>query len=120
MTTDELNGVIGHLRLAAAHILSETVEVAPPPHQPVTSTVDGDPRSGFDKRVGGTFDDLGNRRGGVVLEDPSAPSPAKADAVAAKTQASGGASVGQPNRVINAGRYTASFDVLSVGLAYHF
>jgi hypothetical protein len=111
------------LRVAGATILSETVEVAPPPHQPVTSAVPGDPRSGFDKRVGGSFDEVGNRypdaRGGVVLEDPSAPSPSKADAVAAKTQSSGGA-VGQPSRVINAGRYTASFDILSVGVAYHF
>jgi hypothetical protein len=82
--------------------------------------VPGDPRSGFDKRVGGTFDPVGNRRGGVVLEDPSAPSPDKADAVAAKTQASGGATQSQPNRVINAGRYTASFDILSVGVSYHF
>jgi hypothetical protein len=108
------------LRFAAAHILSETVEVVPPPHQPVTSAVNGDPRSGFDKRVGGSYEEGLDRRGGVVLDDPSAPPPSKADAVAAKTQSSGGASAGQPNRVINAGRYTASFDILSVGLAYHF
>jgi hypothetical protein len=107
------------LRLGAAHVLSETVEVAPPPHQPDTAAVPGDPRSGFDKRVGGSFNEVGDRRGGVVLEDPSAPSPDKADAVAAKTEGTSGA-LARPNRVINAGRYTASFDILSVGVSYHF
>ncbi|MET0592505.1 MAG: hypothetical protein ABW133_07390, partial [Polyangiaceae bacterium] len=37
------------------HIFSETLEVAPPPHQNVDSATPGDPRSGFDQRVGGTF-----------------------------------------------------------------
>jgi hypothetical protein len=107
------------LRLSAAHILSETVELAPPPHQPVSAWNPNDPRSGFDKRVGG-FANPDTRSGGTIIDDPSAPSPSRATAVAAKTQSSAASSVAQPNRVINAGRYTASFDILSVGVAYHF
>jgi hypothetical protein len=110
------------LRAAAAHVFSETVDIAPPPYQPVEKASSNDPRSGFDERVGGTFSDTGKRQGGVVLRDPSAPAdPSKADAVAAKTQSAaavlGG---GVPNRVINAGKYSAAFDVISVGVTYHF
>jgi len=90
------------LRVGATHIASETVEVAPSPQQ--------------SQVVGGSFDSLGNRVGGKVLADPAAPSPSQADAVAAKPQSS----TGNRNAIINAGRYTASFDVLSVGLTYHF
>jgi len=83
------------LRFGATHIASETVEVAPAPNQSRFIAPDG--------------------KGTVVLPDPSAPSPAKADAVAAKQQSSVN---GSP--IINAGRYTASFDVLSAGFALHF
>ena len=102
------------------HIFSETLDVAPPPHQPVDDAVPGNPRSGFDKRVGGTVAPNGSREGGVVLDDPRAPTPANADAVAAKTQQSAVVTRYQPNRVINAGQYTARFDVVSVGVVYHF
>ncbi|HMJ54430.1 MAG TPA: hypothetical protein VK540_20250 [Polyangiaceae bacterium] len=102
------------------HIFSETLDVAPPPHQAVENAVPGDPRSGFDKRVGGTISSDGTRMGGVVLEDPRAPSPSNADAVAAKTQQSAVVTRFQPNRVVNAGKYTARFDVVSVGVVYHF
>jgi hypothetical protein len=90
------------LRVGASQIISETVEVAPSPSQ--------------SQVVGGTFDNVGNRVGGKVLPDPEAPSPSKADAVAAKQQAGS-----QGHTVItNAGRYTASFDVLSAGVTFHF
>lgn len=91
------------LRVGAAQIVSETVEVAPSPSQ--------------NQVVGGSFDASGNRIGGKVLTDPEAPSASKADAVAAKPQSAVG---GNRNQVINAGRYTASFDVLSVGATFHF
>jgi hypothetical protein len=102
------------------HIFSETLDVAPPPHQAVDEAAPGNPRSGFDKRVGGTFDSNGSRVGGVVLDDPRAPSPDKADAVAAKTQNSAVVTRYQPNRVTNAGKYEAHFNVVSVGVVYHF
>jgi hypothetical protein len=106
------------IRLAYSHIFSETLDVVPPPQQNVENATQGDPRSGFDKRVGGTFGPDGTRQGGVVLEDPTAP--AKGDAVAAKTQQSAVSTQARPERVINAGKYTASFDIISVGAVYHF
>jgi hypothetical protein len=113
---------VGHFDLQGGygHIFSETLDVAPPPHQAVEESVAGNPRSGFDKRVGGTFASNGSRVDGVVLEDPRAPSPTDADAVAAKTQQSAVVTQFAPNRVVNAGRYTARFDVVSVGVVYHF
>ena len=109
------------LRAAGAHIFSETVDIAPPPHQPVENANPNDPRSGFDQRIGGTFSETGRRQGGVVARDPSAPAPSQADAVAAKTQSAAAIVVpGAPNRVINAGKYSAAFDVISVGITYHF
>jgi hypothetical protein len=102
------------------HIFSETLDVAPPPHQVVDEAVPGNPRSGFDRRVGGTIESNGARSGGVVLDDPRAPAPGDADAIAAKTQQSAVVTRYAPNRVINAGKYTARFDVVSVGVVYHF
>jgi hypothetical protein len=89
------------------HIFSETLDVAPPPHQVVDDAVPGDPRSGFDKRVGGTIASDGSRIGGVVLDDPRAPPPGNADAVAAKTQQSAVVTRYQPNRVINPAVHSA-------------
>jgi hypothetical protein len=106
------------IRLAYSHIFSETLDVVPPRQQKVENATPGDPRSGFDKRVGGTFGPDGTRQGGVVLEDPTAP--AKGDAVAAKTQQSAVSTQARPERVVNAGKYTASFDIISVGAVYHF
>ncbi|HEX4335056.1 MAG TPA: hypothetical protein VH062_04030 [Polyangiaceae bacterium] len=83
------------LRLGATHIASETVTVAPARGQDVITNEAG--------------------TGKVALPDPSAPSPGQADAVAAKHQ-----SASNSSPIINAGRYTASFDVLSAGFAYHF
>jgi hypothetical protein len=111
---------LGSVDLLAAygHIFQETVEVVPPPHEPVEDFEAGDPTSGFDQRVGGTFAANGTRVGGVVLADPDAPS--KGDAVARGQQSSAAPAPARPERVINAGKYTASFDVISVGLQYHF
>lgn len=107
------------LRASYGHIFSETLDLAPPPAQPLEKAVPGDPRSGFDTQVGGTFVG-GTRTGGTPLADPSAPDPSKASAVAARTQTSAIATSSRPDRVINAGKYTAAFDIVSVGLSYHF
>jgi hypothetical protein len=105
---------------AYSHIFSETLEVAPPPHQNVEDSTPGDPESGFDQRIGGTFDAEGTRVGGVEYPDPDAPRPENADAVARKTQQAAVATTARPNRVMNAGKYTAAFNVVSVGVVYHF
>ena len=107
------------LTAAYGHIFQETVRIAPPEHQDARlyDTDKMDPLTGFDKRVGGTFDAGGNRVGGVVLEDPDAPSPGDADAVARLQQTS---VLNSAPRVINAGEYTASFNIISVGAVYHW
>lgn len=102
---------------AYGHIFQETLEVVSPPHQNVEDH-DDDVTSGFDKRVGGSFDNLGRRVGGQVLEDPDEPS--SGDATAKLQQASALPSPSRPDRVVNAGRYTASFDVISVGVQYRY
>ncbi len=107
-------------RAAYAHIFSETMDIAPPPHQTVEDAVPGDPKSGYDKRVGGSFGADGTRNGGTVVEDPSAPAPSDADAVAGKTQKSGVSTTARPERVTNAGKYEAAFNVISIGAVYHF
>lgn len=113
---------VGHFdfKVGYSHIFSETIDLAPPPHQNVEQAKPGDPRSGFDMRIGGSFAADGTRTGGTVVRDPSAPSASQADAVAAKTQQAAVATRNQPNRVMNAGKFTASFDVVSVGATYHF
>lgn len=104
---------------AYGHIFQETVRIAPPEHQDARlyDSKNMDPLTGFDKRVGGSFDAGGNRVGGVVLEDPDAPSPDDADAVARLQQTS---VLNSEPRVINAGEYTASFNIISVGAVYHW
>lgn len=107
------------LMISYSHIFGETVEIAPPPHQSVDEADRDVPTSGFDKRVGGEFEADGDRAGGYVLEDPDAPAPEDADAVAALQQQS--AAVGRrPERVINAGEYTSSFDIVSVGVTWRY
>jgi hypothetical protein len=108
------------LRVGYGHIASETVELAPPPHQNVEDAVPGRVESGYDQRVGGTFDAEGTRNGGTVLRDPDAPPPGGGDAEARKTQKSAIATTARPERIINAGRYTAAFHVVSVGVVYRF
>ncbi|HKU42748.1 MAG TPA: hypothetical protein VJR89_31535 [Polyangiales bacterium] len=99
---------------AYAHIFQEQIDVAPPPHEPREEAND-DPTSGFDQRI---YED-----GNLSQEpktDPSAPKPENADAVASWQQSGIFESADRRARVVNAGRYTASFNVLSVGFAYRF
>lgn len=102
------------LSAAYAHIFSETLDVAPPPHQERQAATD-DPQSGFDERV---------YRNGVLsdgpLRDPAAPAKGKADATASYQQPAVFESADLPRRVVNAGKYTASFDVVSLAFAYRF
>jgi long-subunit fatty acid transport protein len=108
------------LTAAYSHIFQETIEVAPPPHEPLSQIDRDDPTRGFDQRVGGTFADDGERVGGRVLSDPDAPEPGAADAVARYRQTSVLPSPVRGERVVNAGKYTAAFDVISVGATYRF
>lgn len=113
---------LGNFDVTAAygHIFQETIEVAPPPHQSATDFDPNDPTTGFDKRVGGSFAANGERIGGHELDDPDAPDPADADAVASFQQTPAAPSPARAERVVNAGKYTASFDVISIGASYHF
>jgi hypothetical protein len=99
---------------AYAHIFQEIVDVAPPPHEPREEATD-DPTSGFDQRIyeDGNLSDQPKR-------DPAAPAPEDGDAIASWQQAGVFESAERRRRVVNAGRYIASFNVLSVGFAYRF
>lgn len=100
------------LRVAYQHIFQETVDVLPPPHQPRTAATN-DPRSGFDQRI---------YRDGKLDNEPFVDGsvPDRGDAVAAAQQSALFETDRRRARVINAGRYTASFNVISVGAAYRF
>jgi hypothetical protein len=91
--------------------------VAPPDHEPRQAASDSpdDPTRGFDQRIyeDGTLSTRPRR-------DPNAPTVEDADAVAAWQQPALLESAERRRRVVNAGRYTASFNVLSIGLAYRF
>ena len=102
------------------HIFQETLLVAPPLHEEVEDSDPDDPTTGFDQRVGGSFAADGTRVGGYVLEDPDAPSGSQADAVAKGQQSSALPNPVRSERVINAGKYTAAFDVISIGAVYHW
>jgi hypothetical protein len=108
------------LTAAYSHIFQETIEVAPPPHELAEDYDRDDPTRGFDKRVGGTLEADGTRSGGYVLEDPDAPDPEDADAVASYRQSTATGAQARGERVVNAGKYTAAFDVISIGASYHF
>lgn len=97
---------------AYAHIFQETVDVAPPPHQPREEATD-DPTSGFDQRI---YED-GQLTDGPK-KDPSAP--ADGDATASWQQQGVFESAERRRRVVNQGRYVANFNVLSVAFAYRF
>jgi long-subunit fatty acid transport protein len=107
---------VGHFDLMASysHIFQETLTVAPPTHQPRTDASD-DPDSGFDQRV---YQD--GQLSSEPRTDPGAPSPSKADGVAKLTQSAIFESPDVRRRVVNAGRYVASFDLVSIGATYHF
>jgi hypothetical protein len=102
------------LTAAYSHIFQETLEVAPPNHEPREEGSD-DPRRGFDQRV---YED------GVLserpLRDPRAPAPADADAIAAGRQTAIFESEDQRARVVNAGKYTAGFNVFSIAVTHRF
>jgi hypothetical protein len=102
------------LMAAYAHVFQEELNLAPPPHQPRTEATD-DPQSGFDQRV---------YENGQLSEqprtDPRAPSPGAADAVASGQQPAVFETDDARSRVVNAGRYAASFNVLSIGIVHHF
>jgi hypothetical protein len=102
------------LMAAYAHVFQEEIKVAPPPHQPRSEASD-DPQDGFDQRI---YED------GQLSEkprtDPRAPAPSAADGVASSRQSSVFESEDIRSRVVNAGRYTVSFNVLSIGLVHHF
>ncbi len=106
------------LMAAYGHIFQETLEVVPPEHQNVEDHDPDDVTSGFDQRIGGTFTDAGVRSGGRVLADPDVPS--EGDATAKLQQSSPLPSPARPERIINAGKYTASFDIISVGVQYRY
>jgi long-chain fatty acid transport protein len=100
--------------VAYSHVFQETLEVAPPPHEPRDQASD-DPKRGFDQRI---YQD------GVLseqpLRDPRAPSTSKADGVASARQTAVFESETVRARVVNAGRYTASFNVLSIAVTHRF
>lgn len=99
---------------AYAHIFQETLDVAPPRHEPREDATD-DPASGFDQRV---YDN--GQLSARPKPDPDAPSPEDGDAIAKWQQPAVFETSDQRARVVNAGRYTASFDVVSVSFAYRF
>lgn len=101
------------LMASYAHIFQEELDVAPPAHEPFSEGT-ADPKTGFDQRTGGS-NAAGNDIVGPVLEDPDAPSPAAADGTASLRQPAIVSTQARRARVVNAGRYTAAFDVLSVG-----
>jgi hypothetical protein len=106
---------LGAFELSSAfgQIFEETLQVAPPEHQDRDQANIDDPASGFDQRVGGT-----------VMEDPDAPSAGEADGTARLQQSAILPRNTEDNpqlaRVVNAGEYTASYSVLSLGLSYRF
>jgi hypothetical protein len=107
------------LMAAYGHIFQETVDLAPPDHEVVQKSDPNDPTRGFDQRVGVDFNNEDPNEG-VVLRDPAAPSPSKATAVARYQTESVVTNTSRSERVVNAGKYTAAFNIISVGAVYHF
>lgn len=102
------------LTASYAHIFQETLDIAPPAHEPREEATD-DPKSGFDQRI---YEDgeLSER----PLRDPAAPSASEADGVASVRQAAVFESEDVRARVINAGRYVASFNIVSLAVTHQF
>lgn len=99
---------------AYAHVFQETLELAPPPHEPRDRATD-DPTNGFDQRI---YED--GMLSDEPLKDPRAPAPKDADAVAKVRQTAVFESDDVRARVINAGRYTAGFNVFSIAVTHRF
>jgi long-subunit fatty acid transport protein len=111
---------VGRFDLLAAygHIFQETLEVMAPPHQN-REQAGSDPSSGFDKRIGQP----------CPLTDPTCTDPRPLEEQNKPTDPDGVAKFKQGSfieqgtsqrRVVNAGRYSSSFDVISVGAIYRF
>jgi hypothetical protein len=97
-----------------AHVFQETLEVAPPAHQPRDQGGE-DPTTGFDQRI---YED--GQLSGQPRRDPKAPTIGAADGVARFRQAAVFESEVLRARVVNAGRYVASFDVVSVSVVHRY
>lgn len=99
---------------AYSHIFQETIDIAPPQHEPRDQASD-DPTRGFDQRI---YED------GVLssspVRDPRAPSPGSADAIASVRQTAVFESEDMRARVVNAGKYTAGFNVFSLAVTHRF
>ncbi|MDH5672364.1 MAG: hypothetical protein OEZ06_09455 [Myxococcales bacterium] len=105
----------GAFDLIAAYgrIQQPRVVVAPRDHQLVQDS-GGDPRSGFDQRVGG----IGSTDSGVVFSDPAVPGQGQQDGQAAYQQIAPVSTDNRPRAVVNAGEYTGAFDIVSLGVVY--
>jgi hypothetical protein len=105
---------MGPLELMAsyAHIFQETLDVAPPPHEPHELATD-DPHRGFDQRIS-----MDGQASAQPVPDPRVP--ARIGAIASARQTAVLQSADMRAQVINAGRYTAGFDVISVALTHRF
>jgi long-subunit fatty acid transport protein len=99
---------MGHFDLMAAygHIFQETLKVGAPPHSD----------TGFDKRLCGPNTNSATCLATKPLEETNAPN--DPDATAALQQSS--LISPEDARIINAGIYRASFNIISIGVAYHF
>jgi hypothetical protein len=102
------------LMAAYAHIFQEEINLAPPPAEPRTQAT-SDPRSGFDQRI---YQD--SQLSDKPVMDPKAPSPSAASGVASGQQTAIFETSSLRARVVNAGRYVSSFNVLSLSIAHHF
>jgi hypothetical protein len=102
------------LMVSYAHIFQGDFNVAPPPHQPRDQATD-DPQSGFDQRI---YED--GQLSQQPHTDPHAPAPSAANGVASLQQPALFESDTLRRRVINQGSYTASFNVLSLGILHRF
>lgn len=104
------------LLVAYGHIFQETVDVAPPPHANWDRADPDDPTSGFDQRI--PVD--GSVEGVEPTADPRAPAPSQADGVASYQQAAAVETAQLRPRVVNAGSFSAGFNMFSVGVVYRY
>jgi hypothetical protein len=102
------------LMLSYAHVYQGDFNVAPPDHEPRDQATD-DLKSGFDQRI---YED--GQLSQQPHVDPRAPAPSAANGVASLQQPALFESDSARRRVINQGTYTASFNVLSLGLLHRF
>lgn len=97
------------ITISYAHIFQETITVGAPAH---TNRAD----RGFDKTVG-----MKENRFDTTPPPNEEQNPAtNPDGIANVYQQISTEAEGQPPYIINAGRYRSSFDILAIGLSYHF